>query len=86
MIYSATNLHNGPIYSLDYSPDNSMLASGSMDKTTKILKFKSSSGQVEDLSNGAGIEVDTEIFLGAHKGMVRSVKFGRNSRKLLTSG
>lgn len=65
-----------------------MLASGSMDKTTKILKFKNYSEGVEDKSTNGGklAELETEIHLGSHKGMVRSVKFGNYGRKLLTSG
>ena len=66
-----------------------MLASGSMDKSTKILKFKNFNNQIEGNNNGSNkplMELDCELELGQHHGMVRSVKFDRYGRKLLTSG
>lgn len=68
-------MHNGPIYSLDYSPNSMMLASGSMDKSAKILKFKNYGIENERDPNEMA-ELDIELNLGTHKGMIRSVKFG----------
>lgn len=52
-----------------------MLASGSMDKSAKILKFKNYGIENERDPNEMA-ELDIELNLGTHKGMIRSVKFG----------
>ena len=57
-----------------------MLASGSMDRTCKVIRL------AQNGSGHADLQIEAETQLGGHKGMVRSVKFSKDSTSLLTAG
>ncbi|KZT27711.1 U3 small nucleolar RNA-associated protein [Neolentinus lepideus HHB14362 ss-1] len=65
--------HDKDINSLDVSPNNTLLASGSQDKTAKIFSISTSSGSISLLATLAG-----------HKRGVWSVKFSPSERVLAT--
>lgn len=77
----ATNseAHTGAIYSLDFSKDGKLLASGSMDKTCSI--FSADLNRMEGDANLMKINT-----LVGHSGMVRSVSFSPDSKQLLSAG
>ena len=62
--------HHEPVLALDFSPDGSMLASGSMDDT----------GLVFDPRSGGQL-----LQVKGHKGDVNAVRFSRDGRRLVTA-
>lgn len=80
LMLSRKELHDGPIYSIDYSSDNNFIASGSMDKSVKLLSLR------YGCEVDGEVSISDEIFIGSHKGMVRSVKLSNDHRQLLSAG
>lgn len=77
---SRKDLHDGPIYSIDYSRDSRLIASGSMDKSVKLLSLN------YDYEAQEEVTIDDELFIGSHKGMVRSVKLSNDHHEILSAG
>ncbi|CAH1155394.1 unnamed protein product [Phaedon cochleariae] len=78
-IYARTKHHKGSIYCLAWSPVGDLLATGSNDKTVKLMKFN------VDTSNIEGDEIE----LGMHDGTIRDICFledSSNKSSLLISG
>lgn len=81
VLFKRTKHHKGSIYCLGWSPDGNLLATGSNDKTVKLLRF--------DDMNSQELTGSQEVELSMHDGTVRDVCFieeGSNKTSLLVSG
>lgn len=79
VLFKRTRHHKGSIYCMSWTPDGSLIATGSNDKTVKLMKFNA------DTSNLEGQEIE----LAMHDGTVRDVCFiedTTNRSSLLISG
>ncbi|CAG9770973.1 unnamed protein product [Ceutorhynchus assimilis] len=79
VLFKRTKHHKGSIYCLAWSPVGDLMATGSNDKTVKLMKFNS------DTSNLEGEEIE----LSMHDGTVRDICFledTTNKSSLLISG
>ncbi|XP_011294123.2 LOW QUALITY PROTEIN: WD repeat-containing protein 47 [Musca domestica] len=79
VIFKRTKHHKGSIYCLSWSRDGQFIASGSNDKTIKIIKYSSENKQLEG----------RELELTMHDGTVRDLCFMNESsrrEKVLVSG
>lgn len=79
VLFKRTRHHKGSIYCMSWTPDGSLIATGSNDKTVKLMKFNA------DTSNLEGQEIE----LAMHDGTVRDVCFiedTSNRSSLLISG
>lgn len=79
VLFKRTKHHKGSIYCLAWSPMGDLLATGSNDKTVKLMRFNS------DTSNLEGQEVE----LTMHDGTIRDLCFiedSSNKSSLLISG
>ncbi|XP_075165360.1 WD repeat-containing protein 47 isoform X2 [Haematobia irritans] len=77
VIFKRTKHHKGSIYCLSWSKDGQLIATGSNDKTIKIIKYSSENKQLEG----------REIELQYHDGTVRDLCFLNDTEKtLLVSG
>ena len=80
LIYEQKNHHAGSIYCLDWSISSRLIASGSNDKTIKLLAVP----DFEESFNNK--DEALELILEGHKGVVRSVCFEPTSDFVLLSG
>lgn len=81
VLFKRTKHHKGSIYCLGWSPDGNLLATGSNDKTVKLLRF-------EDITSNE-LTGSQEVELSMHDGTVRDVCFIEeisNKTSLLVSG
>ncbi|KAK0177724.1 hypothetical protein PV328_001744 [Microctonus aethiopoides] len=79
VLFKRTKHHKGSIYCLAWTPDGQLMATGSNDKTVKLMRFNA------DTSNLEGQEVE----LTMHDGTVRDLCFledSSNKSSLLISG
>ncbi|XP_008180048.1 WD repeat-containing protein 47 isoform X4 [Acyrthosiphon pisum] len=79
VLFKRTRHHKGSIYCMSWTPDGSLIATGSNDKTVKLMRFNA------DTSNLEGQEIE----LAMHDGTVRDVCFiedTTNRSSLLISG
>ncbi|XP_011495175.1 PREDICTED: WD repeat-containing protein 47 isoform X3 [Ceratosolen solmsi marchali] len=79
VLFKRTKHHKGSIYCLAWTPDGQLMATGSNDKTVKLMRFNA------DTSNLEGQEVE----LTMHDGTVRDLCFledASNKSSLLISG
>uniref|UniRef100_A0A2H8TTJ3 WD repeat-containing protein 47 n=1 Tax=Melanaphis sacchari TaxID=742174 RepID=A0A2H8TTJ3_9HEMI len=79
VLFKRTRHHKGSIYCMSWTPDGSLIATGSNDKTVKLMRFNA------DTSNLEGQEIE----LAMHDGTVRDVCFiedTSNRSSLLISG
>ncbi|XP_051172147.1 WD repeat-containing protein 47 isoform X6 [Leptopilina boulardi] len=79
VLFKRTKHHKGSIYCLAWTPDGHLMATGSNDKTVKLMRFNA------DTSNLEGQEVE----LSMHDGTVRDLCFledTSNKSSLLISG
>ncbi|GBO99966.1 WD repeat-containing protein 47 [Eumeta japonica] len=79
VLFKRTKHHKGSIYCLAWSPAGDLLATGSNDKTVKLMRFNSSACNLEG----------QEVELTMHDGTVRDVCFiedTSNKTSLLVSG
>ncbi|XP_014218951.1 WD repeat-containing protein 47-like isoform X2 [Copidosoma floridanum] len=79
VLFKRTRHHKGSIYCLAWNPDGQLMATGSNDKTVKLMRFNA------DTSNIEGQEVE----LTMHDGTVRDLCFledSSNKSSLLISG
>lgn len=79
VLFKRTRHHKGSIYCMSWTPDGTLIATGSNDKTVKLMKFN------VDTSNLEGQEIE----LAMHDGTVRDVCFledTTNRSSLLISG
>ena len=75
LLFEKENHHQGSIYTLDWSNDGELIASGSNDKIIKII--------VSPDANSTNI---LEMVIPGHKGTVRSVLFNPEDKGTLFSG
>lgn len=75
LLFEKENHHQGSIYTLDWSSDGELIASGSNDKIIKII--------VSPDANSTNI---LEMIIPGHKGTVRSVLFNPEDKLTLFSG
>lgn len=81
VLFKRTKHHKGSIYCLGWSPDGNLLATGSNDKTVKLLRF-------DDITSNE-LTGSQEVELSMHDGTVRDVCFIEeisNKTSLLVSG
>ncbi|ODM97600.1 WD repeat-containing protein 47 [Orchesella cincta] len=81
VLFKRTKHHKGSIYCLGWSPDGNLLATGSNDKTVKLLRF-------DDITSNE-LQGSQEVELSMHDGTVRDVCFieeTSNKGTLLVSG
>ncbi|XP_025419847.1 WD repeat-containing protein 47 isoform X4 [Sipha flava] len=79
VLFKRTRHHKGSIYCMSWTPDGSLIATGSNDKTVKLMKFNAETSNLEG----------QEIELAMHDGTVRDVCFiedTTNRSSLLISG
>ena len=76
VLFKRSKYHRGSIYCMDWSPDGCLLATGSNDKSIKILQFD----ERQFTQTGDDIE------LNIHNGTVRELAFIPNKTGLLISG
>ncbi|KAG7189549.1 hypothetical protein KM043_017238 [Ampulex compressa] len=79
VLFKRTRHHKGSIYCLAWTPDGQLMATGSNDKTVKLIRFNA------DTSNLEGLEVE----LTMHDGTIRDLCFledTSNKSSLLISG
>lgn len=79
VLFKRTKHHKGSIYCLAWSPIGDLMATGSNDKTVKLMRFNA------DTSNLEGEEVE----LSMHDGTIRDICFledTSNKSSLLISG
>jgi len=76
VMFKRAKYHRGSIYCMGWSPDGELLATGSNDKSIKLLKFDGR------LFNQVGEEIELNI----HNGTVRELSFVPNRCGLLVSG
>jgi len=76
VLFKRSKYHRGSIYCMDWSPDGSLLATGSNDKSIKILQFD------EHHFTQTGDDIELNI----HNGTVRELAFIPNKTGLLISG
>ncbi|KAG0718374.1 WD repeat-containing protein 47 [Chionoecetes opilio] len=79
VLYKRTKHHKGSIYCLAWSPLGDLIATGSNDKTVKLMRFNADSCSMDG----------QEIELGMHDGTVRDMCFvedASNKSSLLISG
>ena len=79
------NFPQGSIYCCGWSPDGTLLATGSNDKTVKLIRFEDVTNPEVMSSQG----IQNEVELSMHDGTVRDVCFleeGNNKSSLLVSG
>ncbi|KAG5900348.1 hypothetical protein JTB14_033799 [Gonioctena quinquepunctata] len=79
VLFKRTKHHKGSIYCLAWSPVGDLMATGSNDKTVKLMKFNT------DTSNLEGDEIE----LSMHDGTIRDICFledSSNKTSLLISG
>ncbi|XP_050425003.1 WD repeat-containing protein 47 isoform X3 [Adelges cooleyi] len=79
VLFKRTRHHKGSIYCMAWTPDGSLIATGSNDKTVKLMKFNPETSNLEG----------QEIELAMHDGTVRDVCFIEdtiNRSSLLISG
>lgn len=69
-LVSLSQYHQGSIYCIDFNSQETMLASGSNDKTVKVLT----------------IENEQQTVLNGHKGIVRSIQWSRDNNQLYSAG
>lgn len=60
VLFKRTKHHKGSIYCLAWTPDGRLMATGSNDKTVKLMRFNA------DTSNLEGIIAETRCDLGTH--------------------
>jgi len=79
VLFKRTRHHKGSIYCMSWTPDGSLIATGSNDKTVKLMRFNAETSNLEG----------QEIELAMHDGTVRDVCFiedTSNRSSLLISG
>ncbi|XP_050549138.1 WD repeat-containing protein 47 isoform X4 [Daktulosphaira vitifoliae] len=79
VLFKRTRHHKGSIYCMSWTPDGSLIATGSNDKTVKLMRFNAETSNLEG----------QEIELTMHDGTVRDVCFIEdtiNRSSLLISG
>jgi WD40 repeat protein len=76
ILYERKNHHLGSIYCIDWSRTGRLIATGSNDKTVKVM-------QVPDLNDPGDCE---EMQLVGHKGIIRTLSFTQDETKLLSAG
>lgn len=79
VLFKRTRHHKGSIYCMSWTPDGSLIATGSNDKTVKLMRFNAETSNLEG----------QEIELAMHDGTVRDVCFiedTTNRSSLLISG
>ena len=76
VLFKRAKYHRGSIYCMDWSPDGRLLATGSNDKSIKILQFDAH----QFTQTGEDIE------LNFHSGTVRELAFVPNKPGILISG
>ena len=79
MLYKRTKHHKGSIYCLAWSPVGDLMATGSNDKTVKLMRFNANTSALE--------EDETELTM--HDGTIRDLCFledSMNKSSLLISG
>lgn len=76
VLFKRCKYHRGSIYCMDWSPDGRLLATGSNDKSIKILQFDAH----QFTQTGEDIE------LNFHNGTVRELAFVPNKSGILISG
>lgn len=76
VMFRRNKYHRGSIYCVAWSPDGQILASGSNDKSIKLLRFDTRSYE----QKGDDIEINI------HNGTVRELAFVPNRCGLLISG
>lgn len=79
-ILTTKEFHQGPIYSLTFDQTETMVATGSMDKTCCILKLGPPN------SGSTRPKISQVVKLEGHIGMVRSVDFDGSSTQLVSGG
>ncbi|XP_064103072.1 WD repeat-containing protein 47-like isoform X2 [Macrobrachium nipponense] len=88
VLFKRTKHHKGSIYCLAWSPMGDLVATGSNDKTVKLMKFNADSCSVDDIEEGES-SPSQEIELTMHDGTVRDMCFiedSSNKSSLLISG
>ena len=73
--------HKGSIYCLAWSPQGDLIATGSNDKTVKIMRFNAEECGVSEVCGG---EQETELAM--HDGTVRDIVFMGDSQTLASGG
>ena len=73
--------HKGSIYCLAWSPQGDLIATGSNDKTVKIMRFNAEECGVSEVCGG---EQETELAM--HYGTVRDIVFMGDSQTLASGG
>ncbi|CAL8105092.1 unnamed protein product [Orchesella dallaii] len=82
VLFKRNKHHRGSIYCLGWSPDGNLLATGSNDKTVKLVRF-------EELSRHDKLTHSSEVELTMHDGTIRDICFIEdlsNKSSLLVSG
>ena len=77
--------HKGSIYCLAWNPLGNLIATGSNDKTVKIMRFNAEDS-INDVNgvSGGGEHVETELAM--HDGTVRDLVFMGDSQTLVSGG
>ena len=78
-----TRHHKGSIYCLAWNPLGNLIATGSNDKTVKIMRFNTEEC-FNDVAGGGGGEQETELAM--HDGTVRDLAFMGDSQTLVSGG
>ncbi|XP_055375587.1 general transcriptional corepressor trfA-like isoform X2 [Condylostylus longicornis] len=79
IVYEKQKYHKGSIYCMDWSPDGELIATGSNDKTIKLMRYNDDNKELEG----------REIELTMHDGTIRDICFiedTSNKASLLISG
>ncbi len=81
VLFKRARHHKGSIYCLSWSPDGSLLATGSNDKTVRLMRFDRDACAV-------GADPGSEVELTMHDGTVRDCLFSAHDggRTLVTAG
>ena len=74
--------HKGSIYCLAWNPLGNLIATGSNDKTVKIMRFNAE----ESVNEGGGGGGEQETELAVHDGTVRDLVFMGDSQTLVSGG
>ena len=85
-VFEKQNHHLGSLYTINWSPNNKLIASGGNDKIIKIIVAPELENMTEQNNTSYPKEI-LELKIEGHKGIIRSVLFSpKDSRTLLSCG